>query len=72
MGRQTLKKELYSENGIGRDEIKDCENHEEYKSQRAKLLKPGALKLEGNDFSTTENLINPCYQGKGHPGNSSF
>lgn len=31
--------------GMGRDEIKDYEKHEEYKSLKTKVLEPGALKL---------------------------
>lgn len=43
------------------DEIKDDEKHKEYKSKWAKLLEPGTLKVEVNDFSSIENPINPGY-----------
>lgn len=58
--------------GMEKDEIKDYEKHKEYKSKQAMLLEPEALKLEVNDFSSIENPIKPCYEGKGYAENSSF
>lgn len=40
-----------------RDKTEQYEKHEEYKSQRIKLWEPGALKLESNNFSSTENPV---------------
>ena len=65
-GRLLKKRAPLCKPGMGRDEIKGYEKHEEYKSKRPTLLEPGALRLEGNSFSSTENpVINPGYQGKG-------
>lgn len=46
---------------MGKDGIKDYEKHKEYKSKQAKLMEPGAWKLEVNDFSSIENPISPGY-----------
>lgn len=74
VGRQALKNRApLCNSGMGRDEIKSYEKHEEYKSKRTRLLEPGALQPESNNFSLTENpVINPGYQGKGCAGNAGY